>query len=128
MRFYVAGGPNNAQRVADINDVLARNGHTITAPSANAEPAHNVLFEIAYKKVFSVTDADFVLLLLPGSYETHAELGVALASRNNKRIVLWSETGTEYANGANLCTFYHHTAVERVTSTFEELMDVLFRL
>lgn len=52
-----------------------------------------------------MTDADFVLLLLPGSYETHVELGLALASRNNKRIVLWSETGNEYADGAAACAF-----------------------
>lgn len=82
MRFYVSGGPENAQRVAEINEALAHNGHIITAPSVMAGTGYDALFEAAYKKVFSVTDADFVLLLLPGSYETHVELGLALASRN----------------------------------------------
>ena len=96
MRFYIAGGAGNAQRIQEINEALSRNGHIITSPDA-AGTDYDALFESAYKKVFSVTDADFVLLLLPGSFETHVELGLALASRNNKRFVLWSETGEEYA-------------------------------
>ena len=128
MRFYVSGGPENAQRVAEINEALAYNGHIITAPSVMAGTGYDALFEAAYKKVFSVTDADFVLLLLPGSYETHVELGLALASRNNKRIVLWSETGNEYADGAAACAFYHHTAVERRSGSFEELLEMLLSL
>ena len=127
MRFYIAGGSASAQRVDEINAALARNGHIITAPAA-AGTSYDELFETAYKKVFSVTDADFVLLLLPGSYETHVELGLALASRNNKRIVLWSETGQEYADGENACAFYHHTAVERRSGSFSELMELLTSL
>ena len=128
MRFYVSGGSENTQRVAEINEALAHNGHISTAPSVMAGTGYDALFEAAYKKVFSVTDADFVLLLLPGSYETHVELGLALASRNNKRIVLWSETGNEYADGAAACAFYHHTAVERRSGSFEELLEMLLSL
>ena len=120
MRFYVSGGPENTQRVAEINEALAHNGHIITAPSVMAGTGYDALFEAAY--------ADFVLLLLPGSYETHVELGLALASRNNKRIVLWSETGNEYADGAAACAFYHHTAVERRSGSFEELLEMLLTL
>ena len=124
MRFYIAGGTDNTQRIQEINEALSRNGHIITSPDA-AGTDYDALFESAYKKVFSVTDADFVLLLLPGSFETHVELGLALASRNNKRIVLWSETGEEYAEGENACAFYHHTAVERRSGSFEELLEML---
>lgn len=127
MRFYIAGGTGNAQRIQEINEALSRNGHIITSPDS-AGTDYDALFESAYKKVFSVTDADFVLLLLPGSFETHVELGLALASRNNKRIVLWSETGEEYAEGENACAFYHHTAVERRSGSFEELLEMLLAL
>ncbi|MDD6047675.1 MAG: hypothetical protein PUC97_09680 [bacterium] len=127
MRFYIAGGTDNTQRIQEINEALSRNGHIITSPDA-AGTDYDALFESAYKKVFSVTDADFVLLLLPGSFETHVELGLALASRNNKRIVLWSETGEEYAEGENACAFYHHTAVERRSGSFEELLEMLLAL
>lgn len=127
MRFYIAGGTNNAQRIQEINEALSRNGHIITSPDA-AGTDYDALFESAYKKVFSVTDADFVLLLLPGSFETHVQLGLSLASRNNKRIVLWSETGEEYAEGENACAFYHHTAVERRSGSFEELLEMLLAL
>ena len=127
MRFYIAGGTDNTQRIQEINEALSRNGHIITSPDA-AGTDYDALFESAYKKVFSVTDADFVLLLLPGSFETHVELGLALASRNNKRIVLWSETGEEYAEGENACAFYHHTAVERRSGSFEGLLEMLLAL
>lgn len=127
MRFYIAGGTDNTQRIQEINEALSRNGHIITSPDA-AGTDYDALFESAYKKVFSVTDADFVLLLLPGSFETHVELGLSLASRNNKRIVLWSETGEEYAEGENACAFYHHTAVERRSGSFEELLEMLLAL
>ena len=127
MRFYIAGGTDNAQRIQEINEALSRNGHIITSPDATGTD-YDALFESAYKKVFSVTDADFVLLLLPGSFETHVELGLSLASRNNKRIVLWSETGEEYAEGENACAFYHHTAVERRSGSFEELLEMLLAL
>ena len=127
MRFYIAGGTDNTQRIQEINEALSRNGHIITSPDATGTD-YDALFESAYKKVFSVTDADFVLLLLPGSFETHVELGLALASRNNKRIVLWSETGEEYAEGENACAFYHHTAVERRSGSFEELLEMLLAL
>lgn len=127
MRFYIAGGAGNAQHIQEINEALSRNGHIITSPDATGTD-YDALFESAYKKVFSVTDADFVLLLLPGSFETHVELGLALASRNNKRIVLWSETGEEYAEGENACAFYHHTAVERRSGSFEELLEMLLAL
>lgn len=124
MRFYISGGQESAEKMAEIGEMLARNGHIVTVPASPGN-SYDELFEAAYKRVFSVTDADFVLLLLPGNYETHVELGLALASRNNKRIVLWSETGNEYTVGANACAFYHHTAVERRTGSFEDLEEML---
>ena len=127
MRFYIAGGAEKAELIAQINELLARNGHIITSPAmpdgAAGDP--DMLFETAYKKAFSVSDADFVLLMLPGNSETHVELGLALATRNNKRIALWSETGAEY-NEPN--AFYHHTAVERLCCTFDELKEMLLAL
>ncbi len=129
MRFYIAGGLEHAQRIREINESLARNGHIMTAPAeSSAAVPEDFLFELAYKKSFSVTDADFVLLLLPGSTETHVELGIALASRNNKRIAVWSETGAEYATGEKSNAFFHHTAVERLSGTFEELKEMLLQL
>ncbi len=127
MRFYISGGRESAEKIAEIGEMLARNGHIVTVP-ASPGSSYDELFEAAYKRVFSVTDSDFVLLLLPGNYETHVELGLALASRNNKRIVLWSETGVEYTVSENACTFYHHTAVERRTGSFEDLEEMLMSL
>jgi len=128
MRFYISGGPENSTNIAALSAALAKNGHIINTPSSASRVNYDDLFEIAYKKVFSVTDADFALLLLPGSEETLVELGLALASRNNKRIVVWSQSGNEFAPGDHACAFYHHTAVERLEGDFEELMKKLLIL
>ena len=128
MRFYISGGTENSDRVASLSLALAKNGHIINTPSSSSRACYDDLFEIAYKKVFSVTDADFVLLLLPGTDETFAELGLALASRNNKRIVVWSQTGKEFMPSDSACAFYHHTAVERLQGDFEQLKEKLLIL
>ncbi|MBQ7114555.1 MAG: hypothetical protein IJO10_10010 [Clostridia bacterium] len=128
MRFYISGGSENSAYIASLSTALAKNGHIINTPACTSRASYDDLFEIAYKKVFSVTDADFVLLLLPGTDETLAELGLALASRNNKRIVVWSQTGNEFLPGDEACAFYHHTAVERLQGDFEELTKKLLNL
>lgn len=128
MRFYISGGPETRDSIAALTAALSKNGHIINTPSSSARANCDDLFELAYKKVFSVTDADFVLLLLPSSDETLVELGLALASRNNKRIVVWSQAGKEFAPGDHACAFYHHTAVERLEGDFEELMKKLLIL
>ncbi len=128
MRFYISGGVTNTDNIALLSEVLEKNGHIINTPASSTRETYDDLFEIAYKKAFSVADADFVLLLLPGTDETLAELGLALASRNNKRIVVWSQTGKEFVPGDDACAFYHHTAVERLEGDFKELMKKLLIL
>jgi hypothetical protein len=73
-------------------------------------------------------DAELVVLLLPGRFGTHAELGMALASAENKRILLWSETPAPFDGTEGFCVFYHHPAVERVVCPFEELLAMLARI
>jgi hypothetical protein len=56
---------------------------------------------------------EFVVLILPGRFGTHAELGIALQPVGNKRILLWSETRAPFRRHEGFCVFYHHPAVER---------------
>lgn len=60
-------------------------------------------------------------MLLPGGQGTHTELGIALATRANKRIMLWSETGKEFLDNADTCVFYHHMSIEQVTCSYQAL-------
>ena len=81
--------------------------------------------DAVFSELRAVRDAELVVALLPGGQGTHTELGVALATRSNKRIILWSETGDEFAFDNRTCTFYFHPAAERVVCPFEELLEIL---
>lgn len=80
---------------------------------------------VAASEATGVAQAELVVLLLPGRYGTHAELGMAIATASNKRIVLWSETDAPFAGADGFCVFYHHPCVERLVCPFESLLEIL---
>ena len=129
MKYYVASGVPNAERVNQAAQVLAANGHqrtydwTTHGDVSKADPAFKR--HVAASESHGVLDAELVVLLLPGRFGTHAELGMALASAENKRILLWSESPAPFDGTEGFCVFYHHPAVERVVCPFEELLTLL---
>ena len=129
MRFYIATGLVNAEHARKPADVLRRNGHEQTYEwTTHGDIRHEGaerMSEVAFNELRAVRDAELVVALLPGGQGTHTELGVALATRSNKRIILWSETGDEFAFDNRTCTFYFHPAAERVVCPFEELLEIL---
>ena len=48
MRFYISGGRESAEKMAEIGEMLARNGHIVTVP-ASPGGSYDALFEAAYK-------------------------------------------------------------------------------
>lgn len=120
MRFYIAAGNTGATRAKKVAEVMEKRGHEHSFDrlmSAGGDPS-----ETAFSVLRSVRDAELVLALLPGGSETHVELGFAIATRGNKRIVLWSETGDEFVKTDRACAFYFHPCVERVSCSFDELL------
>ena len=101
MRFYIATGLVNAEHARKAAEVLRRNGHEQTYDwTTHGDIRHEGaerMSEVAFNELRAVRDAELVVALLPGGQGTHTELGVALATRSNKRIILWSETGDEFA-------------------------------
>mgnify|MGYP000848164510 FL=1 len=129
MRFYVASGVPNAERVNQAAQVLAANGHQRTYDwtkhgDVSAESPERKR-EVAKTEAQAVIDAELVALLLPGRFGTHAELGIAIASSANKRILLWSESSAPFDGEQGFCVFYHHPAVERVVCPFHEFLEQL---
>ena len=129
MKFYVASGVPNAERVNQAAQVLAANGHQRTYDwtkhgDVSAESPERKR-EVAKTEAQAVIDAELVALLLPGRFGTHAELGVALSTSRNKRVLLWSETPDPFDGTSGFCVFYHHPAVERFVCPFEELLGYL---
>ncbi|HOS18922.1 MAG TPA: group-specific protein, partial [Clostridia bacterium] len=82
MRFYVASGLENKDRVKRVLDKIAARGHTIsydwTLHGDVRGRGEEVLNTVAGNETFAVIDASCVLLLLPGGRGTHTELGLAL--------------------------------------------------
>ncbi|MEA4870090.1 MAG: hypothetical protein VB062_05580 [Christensenella sp.] len=129
MKFYVASGVSNAGKVNLAAAALAAAGHErtydwTTHGDVSKETAERKR-EVAAKEFRGVAEAELVVLLLPGRFGTHAELGIALATSANKRILLWSETSAPFDGAEGFCVFYHHPAVERVVCPFESLLDLL---
>lgn len=131
MRFYIATGLENARRAAALAIILKKRGHEQTYDwtlhGDIRREGETRMSEVAFNEMRAVRDAELVVVLFPGGNGTHTELGVAIATRSNKRIILWSETGSEFQPDERACTFYFHPSVERVVCPFEELLQKLDR-
>lgn len=129
MKFYVASGVPNAEKVNLAAAALNARGHERTYDWTShgdvSKTPDERKREVAANESRGVLEAELVVLLLPGRFGTHAELGIALASAANKRILLWSETAAPFDGTEGFCVFYHHPAVERVVCSFEALLDYL---
>lgn len=132
MKFYVASGVSNAEKVNQAAAALTASGHTRTydwtthGDVSKADPEFKR--HVAASELRGVLEAELVVLLLPGRFGTHAELGIALGTYGNKRILLWSETSVPFDGTEGFCVFYHHPAVERVVCPFDEFLARLQRL
>lgn len=127
MRFYVASSVSNAENAKKIVSIMERNGHELTYDWIADGDIHSSgsdrMGESAFFELRSVIDAELVLVMLPSGADTHTELGVSLASRSNKRILVWSEDGSDFTDPQKNCLFYFHPAIERIVCPFEELAD-----
>ena len=125
MRFYVASGLENKELAKKLIDHLLKLGHLVTYDWTThgdvRESGEEVLTSVSLNEVRAVCDAELVVVLLPGGCGTHTELGLAIASRSNKRIIIWSETGKEFLYGKDTCVFYHHPVLERISCPFSQV-------
>ncbi len=129
MKFYVASGVTNAIRVNEAARALEANGHVRTydwTKHGDVSAASNETKRlVSATESKAVLEAELVVLLLPGRFGTHAELGLAIASAENKRILLWSEQSAPFDGAEGFCVFYHHPSVERLCCPFSELLSKL---
>lgn len=129
MRFYIATGLKNEERAKKVSEVLRSSGHEQTYDwtqhgDIRSDGAERMK-EVAFNEIRAVKDAELIVVLLPGGNGTHTELGAAIASRSNKRIILWSENGAEFNPDEKSCAFYFHPAVERLVCPFDVLLEIL---
>ncbi|MCA1319578.1 group-specific protein [Bacillus tianshenii] len=124
MKFYVASGFSNIEKVRYVSGKLKSKGHKHTYDWTLNERASTIedLTTIGLFEKKAVTESDFVIVLLPGGKGTHIELGIALGL--NKRIILYSENREIY-NFDTTSTFYHLPEVEKFVGTLDELIEFL---
>ncbi|MBR3382723.1 MAG: hypothetical protein IKG85_06795 [Clostridia bacterium] len=126
MRFYISTGGMNAGRAIELSEILKSRGHELTydwmAHGDVRREGEIRMGEVAFNELRAVRDAELVIALLPGGAGTHTELGQAIATRGNKRIIIWSETGSEFSPDERTCVFYFHPCCERVVCPFDELL------
>lgn len=79
------------------------------------------LEEVALLELNGVSNADFVIVLLPGGGGTHLELGYALAKE--KKVFLHSEDPQLFELGPQTNAFYHHPNLIRLHCLLTEVSD-----
>ena len=81
--------------------------------------------ESAFNLVQSIRDAELFIHVCPETHTTATELGIALASRAGKRIIVWSTTGREFEQGSVVSAYYFHPSVIRFTGDLEQFVKHL---
>lgn len=121
MKYYIATSTSRMPFHNTVRGHLKQLGHEITYDwTTHGSVRHTSLSrlqEVAQLEFQGILDADFVLVLLPGGKGTHAELGFSIASR--KKVFIHSEDPKTFEIGPEICAFYHHAEVVRLSCPIE---------
>jgi len=108
-RFYLATRKDRSDVAATIVDGLKRDGwertYTWTAQDGGTREQYAA---IALAELAGVAEADVLVVLLPGGYGTHVEIGAALAA--GKRVVLHAPD-QQTLETPYPCVFHYHPNV-----------------
>lgn len=126
-KFYVASSFRNLESVQYVANHLKNIGYVQTydwTQNAKAKKEQALTFEdlrdIGQKELNAVSEADFIVVLLPGGKGTHIELGIALGQ--GKRTYIYSPND-EINKFETTSTFYHLVEVKKCFGTLDDLLD-----
>lgn len=122
-RYYIASGLENFEQVRELKYQLDFRGwhHTFdwtTQGHSNNGSLSGAPLEIqgaaALAEEHGVASCDVFILLLPGKFGTHWELGAATVLR--KRVFVATSDAPRFLAPAapNRCMFYHHPGVTKI--------------
>lgn len=116
MKFYIATSLSRMTAHHMVRDALKNCGHELTYDWTLHGSVKSVskerLQEVASLELDAVSEADFVVVLLPGGNGTHLELGFSIA--RGKRVFLHTEDSLVFELGPQTNAFYHHPDVFRL--------------
>ena len=118
-RFYLSTRKDRGTQATELLEALKGQGWQRTFDWANQNSlAADGYAEMALAEIEAVREADVLIVLLPGGYGTHVEIGAALAL--GKPVVLHAPDrktlDTPYP-----CVFHYHPGVKLLVS---EVLDV----
>jgi len=114
-KFYIATYLERHAEHNVIRDILVAAGHEITydwtSHGSVKEVGEERLTEVAEAELKGVTEADFVVVLLPGGRGTHAEIGAAVAM--GLPTYIHSTKPELFTTTDATCAFYWPSCVKR---------------
>lgn len=117
--FYLATRKDRGEEAAALLDTLQSNGWERTYTWSPQDGSSTDKYrEIPLKELEAIGKADVLVVLLPGGYGTHVEIGAALAL--GKPVVLHSPD-RKTLESPYPCVFHYHPSVKVFIS---EVMDV----
>ena len=109
MKYYIATSLSRATAHHMVRDALEVLGHELsydwTVHGSVKSVSKERLREVAMCELDGISEADFVVVLLPGGKGTHLELGYSIA--RGKRVFLHSEEPLLFELGPQTNAFYH---------------------
>lgn len=125
MKYYIATTLSRAAAHHAVRDALKDHAITYdwTVHGSVKSVSKERLRQVAALELQAITNADFVVVLLPGGYGTHLELGFAIAS--GKKIFLHSEDPLTFELGPQTNAFYHHPDVTQLVCPLEEVASAI---
>lgn len=125
MKYYISCSEADHGKINNTDELLNGIGHTCMLRWWRSDENKNKeSFEIAFNRVQAIENSDLFICLLPTTRRTAIEMGIALASRYGKRIILWSATGNEFLP-EYAGTYCMHPSVTRMSGEFGELLAYL---
>ena len=123
MNYYIATRLDRVEQHNKVRDFLLERGYELTYDWTHHGSVQNVsldrLNEVAHRDLQGVMDADFVIVMLPGGFGTHTELGAAIAS--GKKVFIHTEDHDHFQLGEKTIAFYHHDLVTHVHCSLDNL-------
>ncbi len=130
MKYYIATSLSRMMAHNLARDALKIFGHEISYDWSLHGSVKSVskerLREVSINELKGVSEADFVIVLLPGGNGTHLELGFAIA--NGKRVFLHSEDPALFELGPQTNAFYHHPDVIQLSCPLADVAALIHPL
>ena len=125
-RFYLATRKDRSHDADTLSQALTAHGWERTYTWSALDPAKTDAFaQVALQEIAGVRDADALIVLLPGGFGTHVEIGVALAL---EKPVILHAPDQKTLETPYRCIFHHHPGVKILISESIDVTAILAHL